>query len=151
MVVGTLLLHGLTLPWLIQVLDISGDDDATRDALAIVAAQTKAADAAANRLDELLARRAARGQTDGRLRTRGARCCAAGTSSRSNAAWEEQLGRGDDELGEAPARGIRRLRLEMLKAERETFIAERDADRIDDEVLRSLLRDLDLEEATLNR
>ena len=45
----------------------------------------------------------------------------------------------------------RRLRLEMLAAERETFIAERDANRIDDEVLRSLMHDLDLQEATLNR
>jgi CPA1 family monovalent cation:H+ antiporter len=39
----------------------------------------------------------------------------------------------------------------MLRAERETFIAERDAGRIDDEVLRSVLRGLDLEEATLDR
>lgn len=39
----------------------------------------------------------------------------------------------------------------MLNAERETFIAERDAGHIDDEVLRSLLRGLDLEEAALNR
>jgi CPA1 family monovalent cation:H+ antiporter len=34
---------------------------------------------------------------------------------------------------------------------RETFIAARDGGRIDDEVLRSVLRGLDLEEATLNR
>ena len=58
---------------------------------------------------------------------------------------------GDDELGEGPAAAFKRLRLEMLKAERETFIAERDAGNIDDEVLRSVLRGLDLEEATLNR
>ena len=31
------------------------------------------------------------------------------------------------------------------------FIAERDAGRIDDEVLRKVLRELDLEEATLDR
>jgi CPA1 family monovalent cation:H+ antiporter len=39
----------------------------------------------------------------------------------------------------------------MLAAERKTFIEERDAGHIDDEALRSLLRGLDLEEATLNR
>jgi hypothetical protein len=39
----------------------------------------------------------------------------------------------------------------MLKAERESFIDERDAGRINDEVLRSVLRGLDLEEATLDR
>jgi monovalent cation/hydrogen antiporter len=46
---------------------------------------------------------------------------------------------------------FKRLRLEMLAAEREAFIAERDSGHIDDEVLRSVLRGLDLEEATLNR
>ena len=56
--------------------------------------------------------------------------------ARRNEAWEERLGRGEDELGAGPAEAFRRLRLEMLAAERETFIAERDANRIDDEVLR---------------
>jgi monovalent cation/hydrogen antiporter len=39
----------------------------------------------------------------------------------------------------------------MLGAERASFIAERDSGHIDDEVLRSVLHGLDLEEATLNR
>ena len=39
----------------------------------------------------------------------------------------------------------------MLAAERASFIAERDSGHIDDEVLRSVLHGLDLEEATLNR
>jgi CPA1 family monovalent cation:H+ antiporter len=39
----------------------------------------------------------------------------------------------------------------MLAAERKTLIEERDAGRINDEVLRSMLHGLDLEEATLNR
>jgi len=59
--------------------------------------------------------------------------------------------RGHDEIGEGPAAAFRRLRLEMLDAERQTFIAERDSGRIDDEVLRTVMRGLDLEEATLNR
>ena len=61
------------------------------------------------------------------------------------------MGRSDEEIGEGPAAAFRRLRLEMLKAERESFIGERDAGRINDEVLRSVLRGLDLEEATLDR
>jgi monovalent cation/hydrogen antiporter len=52
---------------------------------------------------------------------------------------------------ESPASAFRRLRLEMLAAERDTFIAERDSGHIDDEVLRSVLHGLDLEEATLIR
>lgn len=69
---------------------------------------------------------------------------------RRNSAWE-RLGRDDAEIGESPASAFRRLRLEMLDAERQTFIAERDNGRIDDEVLRSVMHGLDLEEATLNR
>jgi hypothetical protein len=69
---------------------------------------------------------------------------------RRNAAWE-RLGRDEEEIGESPASAFRRLRLEMLAAERATFIAERDNGQIDDEVLREVLRGLDLEEATLNR
>jgi hypothetical protein len=69
---------------------------------------------------------------------------------RRNAAWE-QLGRSEEEIGEGPAAAFKRLRLEMLKAERDTFIAERDAGRIDDEVFRAVLHGLDLEEATLDR
>jgi monovalent cation/hydrogen antiporter len=69
---------------------------------------------------------------------------------RRNSAWE-RLGRDEEEIGESPASAFRRLRLEMLAAERAMFIAERDSGQIDDEVLREVLRGLDLEEATLNR
>lgn len=71
-------------------------------------------------------------------------------TARRNAAWE-RLGRSEEELGQSPATVFRGLRLEMLAAERAVFIAERDAGNIDDEVLREVLRGLDLEEATLNR
>jgi CPA1 family monovalent cation:H+ antiporter len=39
----------------------------------------------------------------------------------------------------------------MVSAERETFVRFRDDGRIDDEVLRRVLRELDLEEAMLSR
>jgi monovalent cation/hydrogen antiporter len=57
-VIGTLLLHGLTLPWLIRRLGVHGNEART-DAIAAAAAQEKAANAAADRLDELLATSAA--------------------------------------------------------------------------------------------
>ena len=144
-VVGTLLLHGLTLPWFIRVLDAQGNE-AHKDAIATAAAQDKAARAAAERLDELLAEQAA--STD--VPDRAADVLRAWNTRRRNAAWE-RLGRDDEDIGESPTSAFRRLRLEMLAAERETFIAERDAGRIDDEVLRTVLHGLDLEEATLNR
>ncbi|WP_102141227.1 Na+/H+ antiporter [Mycobacterium hubeiense] len=144
-VIGTLLLHGLTLPWLIRTLGVHSDE-AQRDALAEAAAQDKAARAAADRLDQLLAEQ----QATSDVHDRAAAVLRAWNTRRRNAAWE-RLGRSEEELGESPAAAFRRLRLEMLAAERETFIAERDAGHIDDEVLRSVLHGLDLEEATLNR
>jgi CPA1 family monovalent cation:H+ antiporter len=142
-VVGTLLLHGLTLPWLIRILGVRGDDART-DAIAQAAAQDKAARAAAERLDELLEE----GHTD--VHERAADILRGWNTRRRNSGWE-RLGRDDADIGESPASAFKRLRLEMLAAERETFIAERDGGRIDDEVLRSVLHGLDLEEATLNR
>jgi CPA1 family monovalent cation:H+ antiporter len=143
-VIGTLLLHGLTLPWLIRRLGVQGDEART-DALAVAGAQDKAARAAADRLDELLD---AEETTD--VHERAADVLRGWNTRRRNSAWE-RLGRDDEDIGESPASAFRRLRLEMLAAERATFIAERDSGRIDDEVLRSVLRGLDLEEATLNR
>jgi NhaP-type Na+/H+ or K+/H+ antiporter len=143
-VIGTLLLHGLTLPWLIRRLGVQGDEART-DAIATAAAQDKAARAAAERLDELLAEEEV---TD--VHERAADVLRGWNTRRRNSAWE-RLGRDEAEIGESPVSAFRRLRLEMLAAERATFIAERDNGQIDDEVLRTVLRGLDLEEATLNR
>ncbi|WP_099039523.1 Na+/H+ antiporter [Mycobacterium neglectum] len=144
-VVGTLLLHGLTLPWVIRLLHVQGDDP-QQDRLAAVQAQDRAARAAADRLDELLAD--SQDTTD--TPERAAEVLRTWNTRRLNSAWE-RLGRTDEEIGESPAAAFRRLRLEMLAAERKTFIEERDAGRINDEVLRTMLHGLDLEEATLNR
>ncbi len=146
-VIGTLLLHGLTLPWVIRVFGVQGDD-AHRDAVALAAAQDRAARSAAETLDELLAEQRRLGRVE--THEQAAKILAHWNERRRNAAWE-RLGRSDTEIGESPASAFRRLRLEMLAAERKTFIDERDIGRIDDEVLRTALRGLDLEEATLRR
>lgn len=143
-VIGTLLLHGLTLPWLIRRLGVQGDEART-DAIAAAAAQDKAARAAAERLDQVLAE-----EEVSDVHERAADVLRGWNTRRRNSAWE-RLGRDEEEIGESPAAAFRRLRLEMLAAERATFIAERDSGQIDDEVLRNVLRGLDLEEATLNR
>lgn len=138
------MLHGLTLPWLIRTLGVQSDEART-DAVALAAAQDKAARAAADRLDALLA-----DLEPTEVHTRAAEALRGWISRRRDFA-SGRLGPDDETLGETPAAGFRRLRLEMLAAERETFIAERDRGHIDDEVLRSVLHGLDLEEATLNR
>ncbi|MGO4205352.1 Na+/H+ antiporter [Rhodococcus sp. TAF43] len=146
-VVGTLLLHGLTLPWLITRWGVDNEEERRKDALALAAAQDKAARAATEVLDSLVA------NTDGdpaAVRERAAEILRTWSEHRAHAAWE-RLGRSEAELGESPSAAFRALRLQMLETERNVFLAERDSGRIDDEVLRQVLRELDLEEATLNR
>jgi CPA1 family monovalent cation:H+ antiporter len=142
-VVGTLLLHGLTLPWLIRAFGVRGDERRT-DAIAAAAAQDTAARAALERLDELLADSEA-----SEINERAAEVLRGWNARRRNAA-RERMRHDVIDLGETPSAAFRRLRLAMLAAERETFIAERDRGRIDDQVLRTILYGLDLEEATLH-
>lgn len=145
-VVGTLLLHGLTLPWLIRRLGAYGDEART-DAIVAATAQDKAARAASKRLDELLATTEPSTQTE-----RAAEVLRTLNTRRRNAA-RERLRRqtsNDTFLDESLSETFRRLRLEMLATERATFIAERDSGQIDDQVLRKLLHALDLEEAALD-
>lgn len=141
-VVGTLLLHGLTLPWVIRRLGVGSAGEQHADAVAAAAAQQAAGEAALARLQEITG--------SGAVHDKAAAVLTAWTQRRSNAAWE-RLGRDDAEAGESPAATFRRLRREMLTAERAVFIAHRDAGRIDDDVLRAALHDLDLEEAVLSR
>jgi CPA1 family monovalent cation:H+ antiporter len=137
--VATLLLHGLTLPWVIRRLGVQSRES-HQDALAEADAVHAATQAALDRLE-----RASDGVPDSvtaRLRTL--------VEHRSHSVWE-RLGRPQTELGEAPSVIYRRLRLDMLTAERETLVDLRDTGRINDEVLTRTLHDLDLEEAMLTR
>jgi hypothetical protein len=69
--------------------------------------------------------------------------------SRADSAWE-RLGRGSTS-GETPSETYRRLRLEMLAAERQIVLDARDSGTADDEVLRDVLGTLDVEESLLDR
>ena len=62
-----------------------------------------------------------------------------------------KLGRPEAETGEAPSNVYRRLRREMLTISRDEFVARRNAGEIDDEVLRRVMHELDLEQAALDR
>ena len=145
-VIGTLLLHGLTLPWLIRRLGVSTDQDRA-DTIAATGAQDKAAKAAADRLDEVLATTEPSPASE-----RAADALRALNARRRNAARERlrRLSPDQDDSDETADAAFRRLRLEMLTAERVALIAERDRGQIDDSVLRAVLHRLDLEEATLN-
>lgn len=140
--VGTLLLHGLTLPALIRRLGVR-EEGGQADLLTEAQTQYDAVQAAIGRLDELTSDADTTTQHVAEKLRRFAQLNA-------NSVWE-QLGRPDSETGESPAAAHRRLRREMLAQERETFVTRRNSGDIDDEVLRRVQRRLDFEEAMLAR
>ncbi|MFF5564631.1 Na+/H+ antiporter [Streptomyces sp. NPDC012623] len=142
-VIGTLVVQGLTLPPLIRLLKVRGRDRQA-ETLAEAQAQSEASTAAERRLDELLAdeRNALPQPLADRLRTV--------LERRRNSVWE-RLGAVNEVTGESADETYRRLSREMIEAERTVFVELRDRRRIDDEMLRTLLRRLDLEEAAAYR
>ncbi|WP_371546002.1 Na+/H+ antiporter [Streptomyces sp. NBC_00554] len=142
-VIGTLVVQGLTLPPLIRLLKLPGRDVQT-ETLAEANAQAQASRAAEKRLDELLEdeRNALPPPLADRLRTV--------LERRRNAVWE-RLGAVNPLTGETADDTYRRLSGEMIDAERAVFVRLRDLRFIDDEMLRTLLRRLDLEEAAAYR
>ncbi|MCL7382035.1 Na+/H+ antiporter [Streptomyces sp. 35G-GA-8] len=142
-VIGTLVVQGLTLPPLIRLLKIPGRDRQA-ETLAEAQAQSEASGAAERRLDALLAdeRNALPPPLAERLRHV--------LERRRNAVWE-RLGSVNEVTGESADDTYRRLSREMIEAERAVFVELRDRRRIDDEMMRTLLRRLDLEEAAAYR
>jgi NhaP-type Na+/H+ or K+/H+ antiporter len=138
-IVVTLVLQGLTLPWMARRLRIEPDDP-REDALAEAGVQQAASRAAGERLDTELSRNGAVPEdVVERLRAK--------LSDRTNLAWERLGGR----RRETPSEVYSRLRQAMLEAEREVFRRARDEGTIPEEVLRRAQRDLDLEESLLQR
>ncbi|MEU3600056.1 Na+/H+ antiporter [Streptomyces sp. NPDC006798] len=142
-VIGTLVVQGLTLPALIRALRLPRPD-AYAQTLAEAEAQNQASEAADRRLDVLLTdeRNALPGPLEDRLRTVMER--------RRNSVWE-RLGSVNERTGESADETYRRLAREMIGAERAVFVRLRDERRIDDEMMRTLLFRLDLEEAAAYR
>jgi CPA1 family monovalent cation:H+ antiporter len=134
-IVGTLVLQGMTLPMVARMLKVQADDP-TRDILAEAQAQQQASKAARERLESLAD--TASPEVVDKLRLL--------TERRSNAVWERL---GADR--ETPSAVYVRLRREMLEAERAVFRAARDAGRIPEDVLVRAQRDMDLEESMLER
>ncbi|MEU1704973.1 Na+/H+ antiporter [Streptomyces sp. NPDC005706] len=142
-VIGTLVLQGVTLPPLIRLLKFPSRDRRA-ETLAEANAQAQASRAAESRLEELLSdeRNALPPPLADRLRLV--------LERRRNAVWE-RLGQVNPVTGESVDDTYRRLSRDMISAEREVFVRLRDHRYIDDEMLRALLRRLDLEEAAAYR
>ncbi|HET7476260.1 MAG TPA: Na+/H+ antiporter [Dermatophilaceae bacterium] len=135
---GTLLVQGLSLPWLARRLDVRGPDpreDALQEANLIqVAVRAGLAD-----LDEQIAAGGVDDDVVATLRQR--------ADQRANTAWERLGGSGD----ETPGEEYRRLRTSMLRAERSAILRIRDAGDADHDVLSNVLAALDIEESILER
>ncbi|WP_040160743.1 Na+/H+ antiporter [Nigerium massiliense] len=133
---GTLLIQGLTLPWLALRLGVHGPD-AREDALQEAALYRRAF--AAGMEATVAAARPGDEETVERLQELGER--------RVNGIWE-RLGHPE---GETPAAAYRRLRSIGLEAERAEVLTLRDAGEADHHVVREVLAALDIEEAGLAR
>lgn len=137
-VAGTLLVQGTSLPWLVRRLRLPSPSPA-EDALQAAALITLASRAGLDRLEEVRAPDDPEEVIE-QLRMRAER--------RANGAWE-RLGRSQDEI-EPPSVTYRRLRLQMLDAERNVIVDARDHGTVDDEVLRAAMVAVDLEESLLD-
>jgi len=136
-ILATLLLQGLSLPYVLRWLGVEEDDG---DDHGEAKARLRAAKAAVRRINELIAEDWVREESAERLR----------------ALYEFRIRRfrarfddGDDGAIEAGSQAYQRLRREVLEAERTEIIRLRNAGEIDDDVMRRVERDLDLEDTRL--
>ncbi|HEX5331627.1 MAG TPA: Na+/H+ antiporter [Cellulomonas sp.] len=154
--IGTLLLQGLSLPWVIRRLSVEEHDDAERDA-AQEAALRLATAAAAQRVIESKTAAWSRELGESQAKAVTEALVRAGNVRAQAAAAMLDPTRGDDDpaLAGAPAAPVRgkrghRLRREILAAQRRVLVARRDAGELDEAVMRRVLRELDLEDERMS-
>jgi monovalent cation/hydrogen antiporter len=134
----TLVLQGLTLPGLIRVLDLEDDGLAEKEE---AKARIYAAQAAIDRLGELEAEEWVRDDTAERLR---------GLYGFRQNRFRERLDPDGDGTIEDRSQAYQRLLRELIDAERRAVEELRREGRIDDDVMRRVIRDLDLGESRLD-
>jgi monovalent cation/hydrogen antiporter len=133
----TLVVQGLTLPALIRVLELPADG---REEKEEIKARIFAADAALARLDALVDEDWVREETAERLR---------GLYGFRRGRFAARFDDSDEGAIERQSLDFQRLRRELLDAERAAVVGMRNEGRINDEVMRRIERDLDLEDARL--
>ncbi|HYZ70561.1 MAG TPA: Na+/H+ antiporter [Thermoleophilaceae bacterium] len=138
-VVGTLVIQGITLPWLVRALGVEGDG---RDEREESAARVRAAEAGLARVDELADADWTHEATVERLRG------LFDLRRRRFAARADGDGSGDEAHELRSAQYVRLMR-ETIGAQRMALLDLRDGGEISDEVMRRVERELDLEESRL--
>ncbi len=133
---GTLLLQGLTLPFLVRALKLRGPDPRS-DALQAATVLQTSSNAAIAHLGDIVGPDDAP-RTVEVLRDR--------ITSRPEAMWEK-LGRPGDE--ETPAEQYRRLRLQSLDIERNEVLKIRSSGTVDHDIIEEVLGSFDIEESML--
>lgn len=133
-IVATLVLQGLSLPWLLRTLGVV---DAKAQAREERKARLEAAQAAIARLEQLAAENGDHAEHLDRLRWR---------YERRNRRLALDLQAPENELCEMTSGAYERLRRDVLNAERDVIRRLRDEGAISDEVMLRIDRELDLEE-----
>ncbi len=139
-ILGTLLIQGLTLPPLIRGLDID-DDDKTRRREENKA-RLRAAEAALERIEELVDEDWVHDDTAERLK---------GTYGYRQRRFGARFDESDEDPAEYEERSenYQRLTRELIEAQRSSLLALHSDGRIDDDILRRIQRELDLEDSRL--
>ena len=138
-VLGTLVIQGLTLPGLVRLLRLEEDTEELQREEAL--ARIRASEAALERLEELVDEEWVRPDTAERIR---------GLYNFRSNRFRARLDGEDDGGIEEQSIAFQRLRYELLEAERGAVFALRNEGEISEEVMQGVLRDLDLEESRLD-
>jgi CPA1 family monovalent cation:H+ antiporter len=136
-ILATLILQGLTLPGLIKVLDVEDDGNLEQRESK---ARILAARAALDRIEELRAQDWVRDDTADRMR---------GMYDFRIRRFSARFDDDDDGAIDEQSYAYQRLRRKVLEAERAEIIRLRNVGKINDEIMRRLERDLDLEDTRL--
>jgi CPA1 family monovalent cation:H+ antiporter len=137
-ILGTLVVQGLTLPVVIKLLRLEDDG---RDVKEETKARIHAAESALERLEELVDEDWVREDTAERMR---------GLYNFRRSRFAARFDGEDDGEIERRSSDYQRLRRELLEAERAAVVDLRRIGRINDEVMYRVFRDLDLEDSRLD-
>jgi len=138
-VLGSLVLQGLSLPGVVRLLGLE-EDEAT-DVREEAKARIHAAEAAIARLDELVDEGWVRPDTAERVR---------GQYNFRNNRFRARLDAEDDGELEERSLAYQRLRRELLDAERGAVVALRNEGKVSEDVMQRVQRDMDLEDSRLD-
>jgi NhaP-type Na+/H+ or K+/H+ antiporter len=147
--IGTVLIQGLTLPLLIRTFKVQDEDEAAQDEAQELEARKAAMNAAKAKLDEITAEQLSTldipKERLEKLKTR----LGALVETRYRGAVAA-ISLSSEERASSPHAAFAKARRQLLTTQRETLLSEHAAGKLDDDVLRKVLRELDLEEMALS-